>query len=121
MHQIAGVYHHSLHRALGKAPITAWTEAIAEAGRPVRTAPDEDRFYLDFLPFRMRSVQRGGVALFNVSYSDGVISTFLSKPRQLFTVRYDPRDMSQVYLRDPDGAYWPIPYSDQGCATLTRM
>ncbi len=119
VHQIAGVYHHSLHRALGKAPITAWTEAIAEAGRPVRTAPDEDRFYLDFLPFRKRSVQRGGVALFNVSYSDGVISTFLSKPRQLFTVRYDPRDMSQVYLRDPDGAYWPIPYSDRRLPAVT--
>ncbi len=27
-------------------------------------------------------------------------------------MRYDPRDMSRVFLRDPDGTYWPIPYSD---------
>ena len=109
VHQIAGVYHHTVHRALGKAPITVWTEAMAEAGRPLRTAPDEDRFYLDFLPFRKRTVQRGGVAMFNINYSDGVLSTLLAKPSQLFTVRYDPRDMSRIYLRDPEGTYWPIP------------
>ena len=119
VHQIAGVYHHSVHRALGKAPITAWIEAVAQASRPLRTAPNEDRFYLDFLPFRKRSVQRGGVALFNITYSDGVISTFLSRPRQRFLIRYDPRDMSQVYLRDPDGAYRPIPYSDRRLPAVT--
>ena len=119
VHQIAGVYHHTVHRALGKAPITAWTEAMAEVGRPLRTAPDEDRFYLDFLPFRKRTVQRGGVALFNISYSDGVLSTLLAKPSQQFTVRYDPRDMSRVYLRDPEGTYWPIPYSDRRLPAVT--
>ncbi len=119
VYQIAGVYHHSVHRGIGMAPITAWTEAMAQTARPLRIAPNEDRFYLDFLPFRKRSVQRGGVALFNISYSDGVISTFLSKPRQMFTVRYDPRDMSRVYLRDPDGTYWPIPYSDRRLPAVT--
>ena len=119
VHQIAGVYHHTVHRALGKAPITAWTEAMAETGRPLRTAPDEDRFYLDFLPFRRRTIQRGGVALFNINYSDGVLSTLLAKPSQLFVVRYDPRDMSRVYLRDPEGSYWPIPYSDRRLPAVT--
>jgi putative transposase len=119
VHQIAGVYHHTVHRGMGMAPITAWTEAVVAAEHPLRTTHDEDRFYLDFLPFRQRSVQRGGVALFNISYSDPVISTFLSKPRQMFTVRYDPRDMSQVFLRDADGVYWPIPYSDRRLPAVT--
>ena len=119
VHQIAGVYHHTVHRGIGRAPITAWTEALVAADRPLRTAPDEDRFYLDFLPFRQRSVQRRGVALFNISYSDPVISTFLSKPHQMFTVRYDPRDMSQIFLRDTDGVYWPIPYSDRRLPAVT--
>jgi hypothetical protein len=48
-----------------------------------------------------------------LQYPDGVLSTFLRKPRQLVIVRYDPRDMSQVYLRDEDGSYWSIPLSDQ--------
>lgn len=113
VHQIAGVYHHSLHRGLGMAPIMAWTEAMARLPIPHRHPHDSDRFFLDFLPFKRRTIQRDGISLFNVTYSDGVLSTFLAKPRQQFIVRYDPRDMSQIYLRDDDGSYWPIPYSDR--------
>ncbi|WP_377082701.1 Mu transposase C-terminal domain-containing protein [Roseomonas xinghualingensis] len=123
VHQITGVYHHSIHRGLGKPPIVAWTEAVAELEVPHRQPPDPDRFYLDFLPFQLRTVQRRGVSLFNITYSDGVLSTFLAKPHQKFVVRYDPRDMSRVYLRDPDGIYWTIPYSDvrQAPATLAEV
>jgi putative transposase len=104
LHQIAGVYHHPVHQGISMAPITAWTEAVAKSTRPPRVVANENQFYLDFLPFRRRLFQRGGIAMFNISYSDGVISTFLSKPRQKFTVRYDPRDMSKVYLHDREGA-----------------
>ena len=48
-----------------------------------------------------------------------MLSTFLAKRNQTFTVRYDPRDMSTVYLRDPDGGYWPIPYSDRRLPAVT--
>jgi putative transposase len=119
VHQIAGVYHHTVHRGLGKAPITAWKDAIAESRRPLRAVPDEDGFYLEFLPYQRRTIQRGGISLFNINYSDGVISTFLAKRNESFTVRYDPRDMSTVYLRDPDGTYWPIPYSDRRLPAVT--
>ena len=119
VHQIAGVYHHTVHRGLGMAPITAWNAAVARLETPHRRPPDEDRFYLDFLPFERRTIQRSGISLFNITYSDGVLSTFLAKPRQLFTVRYDPRDLSRVYLRDPDGTYWPIPYSDRRLPAVT--
>lgn len=119
VHQIAGVYHHSVHRALGKAPITRWNELVSQSGRSYRAVPNEDRFYLDFLPLRKRSLQRNGFSLFNITYSDGVVSTFLSKPRQMFTIRYDPRDMSRVFLRDPEGTYWPIPYSDVRLPAVT--
>ena len=119
VHQIAGVYHHTVHRGLGMAPIIAWNAAVARLATPHRQPPDEERFYLDFLPFERRTIQRSGISLFNITYSDGVLSTFLAKPRQLFTVRYDPRDLSRVYLRDPDGTYWPIPYSDRRLPAVT--
>jgi putative transposase len=111
VHQIAGVYHHTVHRSLGRAPITAWQAGTATAPS-ARHPHNADEFFLDFLPFKQRMIQRSGLSLFNITYSDGVISTFLAKPRQKFIVRYDPRDLSQVYLRDQDGSYWPIPYSD---------
>lgn len=119
MHQIAGVYHQAVHRSLGMAPITAWTEAVARMTAPHRHPPDGNRFYLDFLPFRQRLIQRSGISLFGITYTDGIISTFLAKARQKFVVRYDPRDMSRVYLRDTDGAYWTIPYADRRLPPVT--
>jgi putative transposase len=119
LHQIAGVYHHTWHRGLGTAPITTWAETVARSSTPPRLPQDLDRFYLDFLPFRRRTIWREGLALFNLCCSDGVLSAFLRKPRQLVIVRYDPRDMSQVYLRDEDGSYWPIPLSDRRLPAVT--
>jgi len=119
VHQIAGVYHRTVHRGLGKSPISAWNEGVAAMAAPHRHPQDETRFYLDFLPLTLRTVQRGGISLFNITYSDGVISTFLAKPRDKYVVRYDPRDLSQVYLRDNDGIYWPIPYSDRRLPPVT--
>ncbi|WP_051418236.1 Mu transposase C-terminal domain-containing protein [Roseomonas gilardii] len=113
LHQIFGVYHHSIHRGLGKSPISAWNDAVAALPVPHRHPSDPDRFLLDFLPFRERTIQRNGISLFNVTYSDGVLSTFPARQQQKFIIRYDPRDMSRVYLRDADGQYWPIPYSDR--------
>jgi putative transposase len=119
LHQIAGVYHHTVHRSLGKTPLMAWNEAIASLPLPHRHPRDADRFYLDFLPFKLRTIQRDGISLFNITYSDAVISTFLAKPREKFMVRYDPRDLSRVYLRDHDGTYWSIPYSDRRLPAVT--
>ena len=108
VHQIVGVYHQTQHRGLGTAPITAWAETVARNSTPPRLPQDLDRFYLDFLPFRRRTIRREGLALFNIRYSDGVLSTFLRKPRQLVIVRYDPRDMSQVYLRHRQLGGWLV-------------
>jgi putative transposase len=119
VHKIAGIYHHTVHRSLGKAPITAWAEGMVSLPVPHRHPPEPDRFYLDFLPFKRRLIQRDGLSLFNITYSDGVISTFLAKPKQKVIVRYDPRDLSQVYVRDEEGMYWSIPYSDRRLPAVT--
>jgi putative transposase len=121
LHQIVGVYHHSVHRSLGKSPISAWNDAVAGLPAPHRHPSDLDRFLLDFLPFRERTIQRNGISLFNITYSDGVLSTFPARQRQKFIVRYDPRDMSRVYLRDEEGQYWPIPYSDRRLLIATEI
>jgi putative transposase len=44
MHQIAGVYHQTVHRCLGVAPITAWTQAVARMKAPHRHPSDGNRF-----------------------------------------------------------------------------
>ena len=118
-HQIAGIYHHTVHRSIGKTPIAAWNEAVQALPHPLRHPQDHERFYLDFLPFKRRTIQRDGVSLFNITYSDGVLATFKPRPREKFLVRYDPQDLSTVYLRDHDGHYWAIPYSDRRLPPVT--
>jgi putative transposase len=27
-------------------------------------------------------------------------------------VKYDPRNLARIYVRDPNGRHWPIPYAD---------
>ena len=34
-------------------------------------------------------------------------------------MKYDPRDLSRVYLRDENGDYWTIPYRDLGAPPVT--
>jgi putative transposase len=29
-------------------------------------------------------------------------------------VKYDPRNISRVYVRDPNGRHWPVPYANLG-------
>ena len=111
--QIVGVYHHSVHRSLGKPPFEAWSEMVVAPGLQRQHPHDPDRFLLDFLPLCERSIQRSGISLFNMTYSDGVLSTFPMRRDQKFIVRYDPRDMSKIYLRDEAGTYWTIPCSDK--------
>jgi putative transposase len=74
---------------------------------------------LDFLPAEQRLIRRDGIRMFNVHYWDNVLSPLAGRSNQPFTVKYDPRDLSRVYLRDPKGDYWTIPYRDLGAPPIT--
>jgi putative transposase len=36
-----------------------------------------------------------------------------------FLIKYDPRNLSRVYLEDREGTFWPIPYSDLSRPPIT--
>jgi putative transposase len=115
-HAIAGVYHRDLHRGLGITPLAAWQRGIAgdEAtlgrGEPTAVA-DPRRFLIDFLPIARRRVRRDGVALHSIAYWADVLGTWIGHPEQMI-VRYDPRDLSRIYLLGPDGTYYDLSYRD---------
>lgn len=96
--QIAGVYHTRSHSALGCAPLNAWRQRIARLPKTPREPSDAQRFYLDFLPFEKRSVGRGGVRLFNIFFWHGALGRYIHDGKK-HLVKYDPRDLSQIYLR----------------------
>jgi putative transposase len=106
--QVVGVYHSEVHRSLSIPPIDAWRELSKARKNAVRFPKDETQFLYDFLPCEHRKVRRDGIRLFNIHYWDNVLSVWAGRDNTPMPVKYDPRDLSQVYLQAPDGAYWPI-------------
>jgi len=112
--QIAGVYHLSIHSALGMTPLTAWQEGIAKKRNPLRHPSDGSEFFLDFLPAVPRRIQRDGIHFYNIRYWDNVLSPWAGRLIDPLLVKYDPRNLSRVYVRDPSGRHWPVPYANLG-------
>jgi putative transposase len=112
--EIAGVYHQTVHTALGTPPLTAWRDGLVRRGVPPRQPADRQTFFLDFLPGERRLVRRDGIQLFRLHYWDNVLSPWAGRSREPMLVKYNPRNLSQIFLRDDQGGYWPIPYRRLG-------
>jgi len=115
-HAIAGVYHRELHRGIGMTPLAAWERGwLGDASAPGRGepvgVPDTRRFLIDFLPLERRLVRREGVWLHSIGYWSDVLHTWIGH-RESMIVRYDPRDLSRIYLLGPDGVYYDLAYRD---------
>jgi putative transposase len=110
--QIAGVYHLSKHSALGKTPLATWQEGVARRKQPLRYPNSAEEFFLDFLPAVPRLVQRDGIHFHQIRYWDNVLSSWAGRLKKPLWVKYDSRNLSRVYVRDPDGKHWPVPYAD---------
>ncbi len=112
--QIAGVYHLSPHSSLRTTPMEAWQEAMKRPSLPVRQPVDPTEFFLSFLPALPRRVRRDGIHLWNIRYWDNVLSPWAGRLERPLLVKYDPRNLSRIYVRDPDGQHWTVPYADLG-------
>jgi putative transposase len=117
-HAIAGVYHRTTHRALDLPPAVAWKRGIkGTAGVPGRgeaaSVPDPRRLLIDFLPMERRRVRREGVALHSIYYWSDVLQSWIGEEEPMI-VRYDPRDLSRIYLLAPDGQYYELTYRRLG-------
>lgn len=113
---IAGVYHRDLHRGIGVPPLSAWQRGLEgseeQPGRGSTTpVTDPRKFLIDFLPMERRLVRRQGVFLHSINYWSDVLRTLIGE-REKMIVRYDPRDLSRVYLWASDGRYYDLSYAD---------
>jgi putative transposase len=123
VHAITGVYHREVHRVLGTTPLAAWERGISgdatSLGRGKTVAvPDPHRFLIDFLPIERRLIRRDGLSLHSVSYWSDILRAWVGVPEKMI-VRYDPRNLSRIYLLGPDGRYYDIPYRDVRRPTIT--
>lgn len=117
--QIVGKYHNQVHRSLGRPPLAVWNERAGDPCMVFRHPSDKRHFFCDFLPFAERKVRRDGIHLFGIRYWDNVLSLWVGHEHRNFAIRYDPRDLSSIFVQSPDGAYWTVRYADLGRPPIT--
>lgn len=109
--QIVGRYHAEVHSALLLPPRTAWEDAVAARSHPLRLPHDPERFLVDFFPYEERCIRRDGLHLFGIRYWDDVLSPLAGRSSRQVRVKYDPRDLSCVYVEQADGSIWPVRFA----------
>ena len=70
------------------------------------------------MPFERRTLRRDGLHLFNIRYWDSVLPVIV-KLGESVLVRYDPRNLSKVYVAGSDGRYHRIPLADLTLPPIT--
>lgn len=127
------LYHEDYHRQIRMSPIKKWLDAFSPS--KVKTAISHNTsqlnleyFHLDLLPSEMRSVQKQGVQMFNLGFSDPRIQKWIGakvlgkhSKRREFLIRYDPRDIRIIYFYDPEEkGYYTLKCSDRFVQTYFK-
>jgi putative transposase len=108
--EVLGPYHNEIHAGLGRTPAAAWADGIS--GMAVRGPADAAALLRDFLPFEERVIRRDGVRMFGVVYQDGALAHLVDHGPGKLRVKYDPRDLSAVFVELPAGDHVRVPYAD---------
>jgi putative transposase len=108
-------YHGQVHDGLGRTPSAVWAELAERDGTPM-TVSNETAFLIDFLPVIRRRLTRSGFVVDHVQYNSDALKPWIARREQLgkFVMRRDPRDISRIWVLDPDGTtYVAVPYRVQ--------
>ena len=115
--EILGVYHQRIHAGLSRPPIAVWQERTRGLALP---APrNRMAFFVGLLPAERRMVRRDGVRLFGIRYWSDALGDLPGRGHQRLEVRYDPRDLSLIYVRRPQGQFVEVSYQNLGRAPIS--
>lgn len=109
-HAVA-VYHGQVHEALSRPPGAVWAEKAAQD--PPIAVSNPHAFVIDFLPVLRRRLTRSGLQIDHVQYCNDALKPLIARRDRLdrLVVRRDPRDLSRVWVLDPDSnAYLTVGY-----------
>lgn len=99
--EITGSYHVRVHNALEMTPSAAWAARVDKAR--LRMPADLRQFLVDFLPSEQRVLQRDGLHLFHIRYWADELRWLMGRESRKFTLKYDPRDLSRIFVLTDDG------------------
>ena len=115
--EIAGRYHQVVHSALRRPPVAVWREH--EGSTPLRMPADRLRFWVSFLPEEERSLRPDGIHLHGLRYWSPALAADVGRHEEKLVVKYDPRDLSRVFVRRPSGTFVEARYSDVTLPSIT--
>lgn len=115
--EIVGVYHQSIHAGLSRPPIAVWRDHEDEI--PLRLPQDRMRFWLSFLPEQERTLRPTGIHIFGLRYWSPALSADVGRTDRRLLVKYDPRDMSRIFIRRPSGSFVEARYADVTLPSIT--
>jgi putative transposase len=115
--EITGQYHQSIHASLRRPPIAVWWEH--EGATPLRLPQDRMRFWISFLPEEERTLRPDGIHLFRIRYWSPALTADVGRTNEKLLVKYDPRDLSRVFVRRPSGSFVEARYADITLPAIT--
>jgi|TARA_R110000851_G_scaffold247060_1_gene399566 putative transposase len=114
---IVGSYHQSIHSSLSRPPLAVWWDHEGEI--PLRLPEDRLQFWVSFLPEQERTLRPTGIHLFDLRYWSAALSADVGRTERRLLVKYDPRDMSRVFVRRPSGNFVEARYADLTLAPIS--
>jgi putative transposase len=116
--EIVGKYHNEVHSSLGRPPLAVWLEHASSIDW--RLPADRTRFLLDFLPYEERNLQKTGVQLFGFEYASPQLRGQHIRRRTRLRVKYDPRDISRVWVQVSSGKFVEARWRQLGQPPMTK-
>jgi putative transposase len=109
-HEITA-YHHERHRTLGMTPLAAWEAAWRTPhGMVVPPHPaDPHTLFTDLLPHALRAIKPVGIDWHCLRYRSDAVAPYVD-PDTKRVIRFDPRDISSVWLELPGGGHLQVPW-----------
>ncbi len=89
-------YNNSIHSSLGCTPVAKWDALAGEMSGDIPF--DMEAFRVSFLPSEQRQVRRDGIHLFELRYWSDALAGYVGRRDGKVVVRYDPRDLSTVWV-----------------------
>lgn len=117
---LINIYHKTVHKGINQIPYERFRDGILGTpdqpgtGLPERLY-DETQVRIDFLPAIKRTVQYYGVQIDHMQYYADVLRSYVNrlepssgkqKLKQLLTFKRDPRDITVLYLLEPDTKFY---------------
>ena len=115
--EVAGHYHQRIHASLHRPPIAVWKDG--EALRHLRLPADRMKFWVSFLPGDERTLQRDGIHFCNIRYWSDALAADLGRTKGKVVIKYDPRDLSRIFVRRPSGRFVEARYRNLSWPAIT--